>query len=94
MLLLTNYHNIVHFASNTSFVELLIRKIIWYRQSEREEDIMGTREMLGTTTFSFTHDVFKMLFPLERQTSSLCGKGLTLSQTTNFRLLQTEGVCR
>ena len=26
--------------------------------------------------------------------SALCGNGLTLFQTTNFRLLQTERICR
>ena len=46
------------------------------------------------SNFSFSHSVFKRLVSQGRQRVSLCGNGLTLSQTTNFKLFQTPRVCR
>ena len=37
---------------------------------------------------------FHSYISLVRQNAALCGNGLTLSQTTYFRLFQTERVCR
>ena len=37
-----------------------------------------------TSNFSFSHSVFKRIVSQGRQKVSLCGNGLTLSQTTNL----------
>ena len=50
----------------------------------------GKKEkLLVTSNFSFYHSVFNRPVSQTRQKVSLCGNGLTLSQTTNFRLFQT-----
>ena len=46
------------------------------------------------SNFSFSHIVIKRLVMQTRKNQGLFGKGLTLSQTTNFRLFQTERACR
>ena len=50
--------------------------------------------MLIRSNFSCSHNVFKRCLLLMHQNEYLWSKGLTLSQTTNFRLFQTERVCR
>ena len=63
---------------------------------------MWKREkMLVTAIFSFSHIMFsKVLFPNVVKTRVVWGEGmhhrddLTHYQTTNFRLFQTERVCR
>ena len=42
----------------------------------RIETLWEKKKMLVTSTFFFSHNVFKRLFPRLRQKSSLCGKGL------------------
>ena len=42
----------------------------------------------------FPHSVFKRLILQTRKNQGLFGKGLTLSQTTNFRLFWFERLCR
>ena len=55
----------------------------------------GEKEkLLVMSNFSFSHNVFKSCLLLMRQNEYLWSKGLTLSQTTNFRLFQTERLCR
>ena len=44
--------------------------------------------------FPFFDSVFKRLLPQGYYKSGLCVKGLTLSQTINFTLFQTERICR
>ena len=46
--------------------------------------------------YSFSHSVFKRerVILQTSKNKGLFGKGLTLSQMTNFRLFQTERVCR
>ena len=51
-------------------------------------------KLLVMSNFSFSHSVFKRLVLQTRKNQGLFGKGLTLSQTTNFRLFQTERVSR
>ena len=55
---------------------------------------MGKGEIALTSSFSFSHSVFKRLVSQGCLKVSLCGNGLTHYQTTNFRLFQTERVCR
>ena len=49
---------------------------------DREENIVGKGEIACTSNFSFSHNVFKRLLSQRRQKVSLCGNGLTLSQTS------------
>ena len=44
------------------------------------------------SNFSFSHSVFKRLVLQTCKNKGLFGKELTISQTTNFRLFQTERV--
>ena len=72
------------------------------------EDIVRKEELACYKQFILFHNVFHSYISLMHQNASLCGNGLTwfhctskfkvtliftLSQTTNFRLFQTEGVC-
>ena len=50
--------------------------------------------LLETSNFSFSHSVCKRFVSQGSQKVSLCGNGLTHYQMTNFRLFQTERVCR
>ena len=45
---------------------------------QRTENIMGNKEILVTSIFFFSHNVFKRLFAPVRQKSSLCGKKLSM----------------
>ena len=62
--------------------------------------LMGTKrrgdkeKLLVMSNFSFSHCVFKRLVLQTRKNQGLFGIGLTLSKTTNFRLFQTERICR
>ena len=47
-----------------------------------------------TSNFFFSHSVFKRLFLQTHKKQGLFEKGLTHYQMTNFRLIQTERVCR
>ena len=63
------------------------------------ENIVGKEENAGNQHFLLFPQCFlsyetKRFFPPACQKSSLCGNGLTLSQTTNLRLFLTERVCR
>ena len=51
-----------------------------------------TENILLTSIFSSSHNIFQNLQGVEN--SGFCGNGLTHYQTTNFRLFQTERVCR
>ena len=51
-------------------------------------------KLFVTSNFSFSHCVFKTLVLQTRKNQGLFGIGLTHYQTTNFRLFQTERVCR
>ena len=51
---------------------------------------MGKGEIASKSNSSFSRNVFKRLLSQTSQTVSLCRNGLTLSQTTNFRLFRTE----
>ena len=54
---------------------------------------LGEKEkLLFMSNFSFSHNVFKRLELQTHKNQGLFGKGLTLSQTTDFRLIQTERV--
>ena len=44
--------------------------------------------------FSFSHFVFKKTFSQDCLNQELFREGSALFQTTNFRLIQTERVCR
>ena len=59
---------------------------------DRVKNIMGKGENAGYQHFLL--NVFKMILPKGRSKSGLWGKGLTLSQTTNFSLFQIKRVCR
>ena len=62
--------------------------------SNRKKTQSEKEKLLVTSNFSFSHSVFRRLVSQRRQKVSLCGNGLTLSQTTYFRLFQTERLCR
>ena len=52
-------------------------------------------KLLVPSNFSFSHNVFHNYISILHQNAALCGNGiLTHYQTTNFRLVQTERVCR
>ena len=53
-----------------------------------------TTELLETSNFSVSYNVFHSYISLECQNVVLCGNGLTLSQTTNFRFFQNKRSCR
>ena len=55
---------------------------------------MSNKKIQVTTIFAFSRNVLKSFFPIKPFNTGLCGKRLTLSHTANFRLLQTETVCR
>ena len=48
---------------------------------DRVENIVGKGEIACTSNFSFSLNVFKKLLSQRRQEVSLCGNGLTVSQT-------------
>ena len=52
------------------------------------------KKLLFMSIFSFFYTVFKRLVLQARKNQGLFGKGLTLSKTSNFRLIHTEIVCR
>ena len=60
----------------------------------RVEKIEGKGEIACTSNFSFSHIVFQRLLSQMCQKVSLCGNGLTHYQTTNFRVFQSESICR
>ena len=62
-------------ADNKSYVAKIL---------DREENIEGKKENLVTSIFSFSQNVFLRLFSSGCQNSGLCGKELTLYQTTKF----------
>ena len=51
-------------------------------------------KLLVTSNFSFSHGAFHSYISLVRQNAALCGNGLNLYQTTNFKRLQSERVYR
>ena len=55
---------------------------------------MGKGDIARYEQFLLSHNVFKSCLLLMRQNEYLLSKGLTLSQMTNFRLFQTDIVCR
>ena len=59
----------------------------------RVENIVGKGENAGYQHFLLFPQCFQMAF-FSRSFKGLHGKGLTVSQMTNFRLFQTERVCR
>ena len=61
---------------------------------DRVQNTVGKGKMMGTNIFSFFTNVFKSFVFQGRYKARLSGQELTLSQTTNFRLFQTERVCR
>ena len=61
---------------------------------DRVENSVGKGEIACTSNFSFSHIVFKRLLSQTHHKVPLCGNGLTHYHTTNFRLFQTEKVCR
>ena len=54
----------------------------------RVENSVSKGEIACKSNFSFSHNVFHS----STSYAALCGNGLTLSQTKNFRLFQTERV--
>ena len=60
----------------------------------RVENILGQGETMGTSFFSFSHNVDKSSPFQDSKNTELCGNMLTVSQPKNFRLFQTERVCR
>ena len=52
------------------------------------------KKLLVRSNFSFSHSVFKRPLLQTHKNQGLFGKRLTHYQTTNFRLFQTERVCR
>ena len=60
------------------------------RKMPSDHDIVGKGKMLVTSMFSFSNQIFYF----QKQFKQTQPFYLTLSQTTNFRLFQTEKACR
>ena len=74
--------------SHTANIETMVSK-------ERNESCHGDYpQLLVTSNFSFSHNVFHSYISLMCQNVVLCGNGLIFSQMTNFLLFKTERVCR
>ena len=73
----------------------------WQKAIQTGRKHWEKEKLLVTSNFSFSHSVFKRLVSQGRQKVSLCGNGLTvtsehstLHQTTIFRRVQIESICR
>ena len=62
------------FADNKIIMNLKIE--IHFGKGRKVENILGNGKNTGTSIFSFSHNVFKMLLCLGRLNSGLCGKRL------------------
>ena len=60
----------------------------------RKKTLWEKDKLLVPSNFSFSHNVFHSYISLVHQNAVLCGTGLILSQTTDFRLFRSEEVCR
>ena len=62
--------------------------------SDLVEKVVGKEEIAPYEQFPFFPQCFQKLSVVDLSNEYLWSKGLTLSQTSNFRLFQTERVCR
>ena len=59
---------------------------------DRIENIVGKGEIVCTSNFSFSYNVFKRLLSKTRQKVSLCGNGLTKRQNLKLKLVQIDNI--
>ena len=52
---------------------------------DKVENVVGKREMLVTSIFSFSHNVFKIGLSYGREKSGLCGEELTEPVERDYR---------
>ena len=54
-----------------------------------KKTLLEKEKLLVTSNFCFSHYVFHSLHIFSGQNAAFCGNGLTRSQMTKFRLVQT-----
>ena len=93
---LTHYQttNFKLFQTLSQIERVCRRQFQIWKLSKWVENTVGKGEIARYQQFLLSRSVFKRLVSQRRQKVSLCGNGLTFSQTTNFRLFQTKRVCR